>query len=122
MQLLPKMQTLNDPKKGLHDIWSFIGVCDCYRRHIHNSTYSSAPLTDLRKKMNPWQWTANEEASFQEFKKKIPPTYCMGVPRPKGEEILVIDACYVGGGLVSYTSGRSLTPLSCLTARFKLQV
>ena len=69
-----------------------------YRRHIHNFTYSSAPLTALVKKTNPWRWTDEEEACFQRFKKKISSTNSLGVPRPKGEIILVTDACDVGGG------------------------
>ena len=36
-----------DPKKKLHDVRSFIGGCDFYRRHIRNFTYTSAILTDF---------------------------------------------------------------------------
>ena len=32
-----------DPKKGLHDVRSFIGACNFYRRHIKNFTYISDP-------------------------------------------------------------------------------
>ena len=35
------------PKKGLHDVRSFIGACNFYRRHIKKFTYTSAILTDL---------------------------------------------------------------------------
>ena len=121
MQPLQDMQISDDSKKELHDVRSFICVCNFYRRHIHNFMYSSAPLTHLIKKINPWRWTDKEEACFQELKKKISSTNCLGVPRPKGKKILVTDACDVGG-LVRYTSGSSLTLLSCLTARFKVQV
>ena len=53
MQPLEDMQIRDHPKKGLHDVPSFIGACNFYRHHIHNFTYSSAPLTDLVKKANP---------------------------------------------------------------------
>ena len=102
MQPLQDMQIRDDPKKGLHDVRSFIGACNFYRRHIHNFLYSSAPLTDLIKKTNPWRWTDKEEACFQELKRKISSTNCLGVPRPKGEIILVTDACDVGGGGTLY--------------------
>ena len=69
MQFLQDMQIRDDPKKGLHDVRSFIGACNFYRRHIHNFTYSSAPLTDPIKKTNPWRWTDKEEACFQELKR-----------------------------------------------------
>ena len=102
MQPLQDMQMRNDPKKGLHNVRSFIGACNFYRSRIHNFTYSSAPLTDLIKKTNLWRWTDKEEAYFQELKKKISSTNCLGVPRPKGEIILVTDACDVGGGGTLY--------------------
>ena len=54
MPPLQDMQIRDDPKKGLHDVRSFVGACNFYRRHIHNFTYSSAPLTDLIKKATPW--------------------------------------------------------------------
>ena len=57
MQPLQDMEIRDDPKKGLHDVRSFVGACNFYRRHIHNFTYSSAPLTDLIKKTTPWRWT-----------------------------------------------------------------
>ena len=53
MQPLQDMQIRDDPKKGLHDVRTFVGACNFYRRHIHNFTYFSAPLTDLIKKLLP---------------------------------------------------------------------
>ena len=98
MQPLQDMQIHDDPKKGLHDVRSFVGACNFYRRHIHNFTYSSAPLTDLIKKATPWRWTSREEECFHELKKKIASSNCLGVPRPEGEIVLITDASDVGGG------------------------
>ena len=64
--------------------------------------HSSAPLTDLIKKTNPWRWTDKEEACFQELKRKTSSTNCLGVPRPKDEIILVTIAYDVGGGGTLY--------------------
>ena len=44
-----------DPKKGLHDVRSFIEACNFYHRHIKNFTYTSAILTDLIKKSTTWR-------------------------------------------------------------------
>ena len=112
MQPLQDMQIRDDPKKGLHDVRSFVGACNFYRRHIHNFTYSSAPLTDLIKKTTPWRQTAREEECFQELNKKIASSNCRGVPRPKGKIVLITDASDVGGGGVRSTNGTSLTPLN----------
>ena len=97
MQPLQDMHIRDDPRKGLHDVRNFIGACNFYRHHIHNFAYSSAPLTDLIKKNNPWRCNDKEDACFQELKKKIASTNCLGVPRPKVEIILVTDAYDVGG-------------------------
>ena len=75
-----------------------MGACIFYLRHIHNFTYSSAPLTDVIKKTTPWRPTAKEEECFQELKKKIASSNCLGVPRRKGEIVLITDASDVGGG------------------------
>ena len=50
-----------DPKKGLHDVRSFNGACNFYRRHIKNFTYTSAILTDLIKKSTTWRWGPQEQ-------------------------------------------------------------
>ena len=80
MQPLQDMQIRDHPKKGLHDVRSFVGACNFYRQHIHNFTYSSAPLTDLIKKATPWRWTAREGECFQEVKKKIASSNSLGTP------------------------------------------
>ena len=102
MQPLQDMQIRDDLKKGLHGVRSFVGACNFYRRHIHNFTYSSVPLTDLIKKTTPWRWTAREEECFKELKKKIASSKCLGVPHPEGEIVLITDASDVGGGGTIY--------------------
>ena len=79
-----------------------MGPSNFYRRHIHNFTYSSAPLTDLIKKAPPWRWTARSEECFQDLKKKITASNCLGVPRPEGEIVLLTDAGDLGEGRTIY--------------------
>ena len=87
-----------DPKKGLHDVRSFIGACSFYRRHIKNITYTSAILTDLIKKSTTWSWPPQEQQAFDELKDKVANAKCLGVNRAQGEILLVTDASNVGGG------------------------
>ena len=98
MPPLQDMQIHDDPKKRLQDVHSFVGTCNCDRHHIHDFTYSSAPLTVVIKKTNPCRPTDTEEACLQELKKKNTSTNCLGVPCLKSEIILLTDACDVGGG------------------------
>ena len=83
MQPLQVMQIRDDSKKGLHNLGSFEGACNLYRRHIHNFTYSSAPLIDLIKETTPWRWTAREQECFQELKRKLPPPTAWDCPAPR---------------------------------------
>ena len=68
MQPLMDINTFDDPKKGLHDVRSFVGGYKFSHLHIQELTYSSDPLTDLIKTDTPWRWTSREE-EFQELKK-----------------------------------------------------
>ena len=68
-----------DPKKGLHDVGSFIGACNFYCRHIKNFTYTSAILTDLIKKSTTWRWKPQEQPAFDELKDKVANAKCLGV-------------------------------------------
>ena len=87
-----------DPKKGLHDVRSFIGACNFYRSHIKNLSYTSGILTDLIKKSTTWRWGPQEQQAFDELKDKVANAKCLGVPRAQEEIILVTDASNLGGG------------------------
>ena len=70
-----------NPKKGLHDVRSFIGACNFYCRHIKIFTYTSAILRDLIKKSTTWCWGRQEQQAFDELKDKVANAKCLGVPR-----------------------------------------
>ena len=86
-----------------------MGACNFYRRHIHNFTYSSAPLTDLIKNTTPWRWTARQKECFRELKKKIASSNCRGEAHAKEEIVLITDANDVVGGRTIY-QGQKLNP------------
>ena len=86
-----------DPKNRLHDVRSFIGACNFYRRQITNFTYSSTILTDLIKKSSTWRWSPEEQQVFNELNDKVANTKCLAVSRAQREIILVTDASNVGG-------------------------
>ena len=87
-----------DPQKGLHDVRSFIGAGNFYRRHIKNFIYTSAILTDLIKNSTTWRRGPPEQQAFDELKDKVANAKCLGVPRAQGKIILVTDASNAGGG------------------------
>ena len=88
----------DDPKNELHDVRSFIGACNFYRRHIKNFTYTSAILTDPIKMCSTWRTGPQEQQAFDKLKDKVANAKCLGLPRTQGEIILLTDASNVGGG------------------------
>ena len=71
-----------DAKKGLHDVRSFIGACNFYRRHIKKFTYTSAILTDLIKKSTTWRWKSNKRLTSSRI--TWPTLSAWGCPGHKG--------------------------------------
>ena len=61
-----------DPKKGLHDVRSFIGACNFYRRHIENFIYTSPILRDLIKKTTTWQGALKSKKRLTSSRTKWP--------------------------------------------------
>ena len=76
-----------DPKKGLHNVRSFPGTCNFYRRHIKTFTYTSAILPDLIKKSTTWSWGPQEQQAFDELKDKVGNAKCLGLPTARGKMI-----------------------------------
>ena len=84
--------------KSVQDLRAFLGACNFLRRHIKNFTETSVELTDLLRKDAPWKWTERHEALLEELKQKIVSRECLGVPRSKGDFVVVTDASDLGGG------------------------
>ena len=91
-----------EPQKRLHDVRSFIGACNFYRRHIKKFIYTSVILTDLIKKSTTLRWGPQEQQAFDELKDKVANAKCLGVPRAQGEIVLVTDASNVGRGVTLF--------------------
>jgi reverse transcriptase-like protein/integrase-like protein len=50
------------------DVCSFLGFCNFYRSFIANFSAVAHPLNDLTKKQQQWNWTDEEQASFDTLK------------------------------------------------------
>ena len=64
-------------------------------------------MTDLTKKNGKWEWGKQQQAKFEELKQKLATLTSIGVPRPKGEVILITDASDIGGGATLF-NGKAL--------------
>ena len=71
----PRMDTKvrhEDPKKGVHDVRSFIEACNFYRRHIRRFTDTSAILTDLIKQSTTSRWALKNNKCLTSSRTKWP--------------------------------------------------
>lgn len=57
--------------KNVKEIQAFLGLCNYYRRFIEDFASIAKPLTDLTKKNKPFQWTENQQYSFETLKEKL---------------------------------------------------
>ena len=93
----PKLRH-EDAKKGLHHVRSFVGMCNFYRRHIKNFTYTSAIRMGLIKKTTTRRWAPQEDQSYDQLKYNVAKAKWLGVPRVQCKMIVVTGASNVGSG------------------------
>ena len=59
------------PPKTVHDVQSFLGFANFYRRFIHDYSRLTLPLTSLLKKGTVFQWSHHAQEALDELKKKF---------------------------------------------------
>lgn len=57
--------------KDVHDVQSFVGFANFYRRFIQDFADIARPLHDLTRKDTAWTWSDKEQDAFETLKKKI---------------------------------------------------
>ncbi|KAI5652974.1 hypothetical protein M9H77_30161 [Catharanthus roseus] len=60
-----------EPPTKVHELRSFLGLVNYYRRFIKGYSARAAPLTDLLKKNRPWAWSEDCQRAFEDLKKAI---------------------------------------------------
>ena len=113
--------TIRDDKTpGVKDIRSFLGVCNFYRRHVPDFTYSSHLLSHLTKKDKKWHWGEEGAKQFQELKESLGNIGMLGTPNSEWELMVITDASLVGGGGTLF-QGQKLPQLVACTVADELQ-
>jgi hypothetical protein len=59
------------PPKSMHQVRSFLGLADYYRRFILNFSKIAKPITELLKKGTKYVWNKNCDEAFQTLKKLL---------------------------------------------------
>jgi len=59
------------PPKTVCMVWDFVGFCNFYQCFIKSFSEIACPLHDLTKQGQKWQWTENEQYTFDTLKEMI---------------------------------------------------
>ena len=86
--------------QSVTEIRSFLGLADYYRRFIKGFSQIAMPLTNLTKKNQPYVWSEECEAAFQDLKTKLTTAPVLVIPDPTQTFTLYTDASKKGLGCV----------------------
>ena len=92
------------PPTTLKETRRFIGMCSFYRRHIHQFSKIIAPLTNLTKKGQLFEWTSECQEAFSTLKSQLTQAPVLSKADLTKEFILETDASatHVGAVLMQY--------------------
>ena len=87
---------------NVKQVQQFLGLCNYYRRFIHQFSTIASPLTQLTKKDTEYKLTEKCEDAFCRLKKLLCEAPVLGYPMPEGKYVLDTDASDIGiGGVLS---------------------
>ena len=89
-----KLEAVRDwpTPRNLKETIGFIGLCAYYRKFIRSFSETARPLHALTRMNEPFIWTEQCQAAFEELKEKLTTAPVMTLPRDEGEYILDTDA------------------------------
>jgi hypothetical protein len=97
-----------------HDIQSFMGLSNYYRRFISKFAHKTAPLNRLLHKNVPWKWTEIEQQSFDNLKHALTSPPVLTLPNPDKRFTLLFDAASTNavGGVLCQDDNEHLHPIA----------
>ena len=93
------LKSFTPPEDG-KQLRSFIGMASFSSRFINNYSTITAPLRELMKKSDKWEWTQEHQKSFQNVKDELRECTVMSFYDPKKPTTVVVDGSPFGLGAV----------------------
>jgi hypothetical protein len=93
---------------NVHQVRSFLGLANYFRRFIQGYAKLAAPLTDLIKAVNPFRWTTQCQESFEGIKWALTHAPVLASPDESKEYEVVSDASGIGLGAVLLQNGKPI--------------
>ena len=94
--------------KNVHDVRSFLGLCNYFRKFIAHYSSIAVPLTNLTKKSVGWDWTGRCQDAFEKLKRSLIEAPLLRTPDEKKPYDVITDASDYGLGAVLLQEGRPI--------------
>jgi hypothetical protein len=91
--------------KNVHDVRSFLGLVNYFRKFIDHYSEIAVPLTNLTRKANAWDWTGRCQDAFELLKQKLTEASLLRTPDERLPYEVVTDASDLGLGAVLLQEG-----------------
>jgi hypothetical protein len=92
--------------ENVHDVRSFLGLVNYFRKFIDHYSEIAVPLTNLTRKANAWNWTGRCQDAFELLKQKLIEAPLLCTPDERLPYEVVTDASDLG--LVLLQDGHSV--------------
>jgi len=91
--------------KNVHDVRSFLGLVNYFRKFIEHYSEIAVPLTNLTRKASAWNWTGRCQDAFELLKQKLVEAPLLHTPNERLPYEVVTDASDLGLGAVLLQEG-----------------
>ena len=98
--------------KNVHELRSFLGLANYFRRFVPAYSVRAAPMTKLTGKNTPWNWSSQCQDAFTGLKADLTNSPVLAYPDITKHFEVVIDACCEGIGAVLIQEGQPVAYLS----------
>ncbi|KAL0402123.1 UNVERIFIED_CONTAM: Transposon Tf2-12 polyprotein [Sesamum latifolium] len=98
-----KVQAIEEwkPPSDVHDLRSFLGLANYYRRFVKSYSEIARPMTDLLKKTETWNWTPQCQESFDRLKRAMVTDPVLALPDMSKPFVVETDASdFALGGIL----------------------
>ena len=87
--------------RNVHEVRSFLGLANYYRKFVKGYSTIAKPLTDLTKKSKKWDWTLRCQEAFEKLKKAMTSAPVLALPdMSKPFEVETDASDYAIGGVL----------------------
>uniref|UniRef100_A0A1S4D424 Reverse transcriptase/retrotransposon-derived protein RNase H-like domain-containing protein n=1 Tax=Nicotiana tabacum TaxID=4097 RepID=A0A1S4D424_TOBAC len=98
-----KIQAITEwpPLEDIHALRSFLGLCNFYRCFVKSYSLVAVPLTELLKKVTPWDWGPKRAEAFDALKMAMSSSPVLALPDlAKPFEVQTDASIYALGGVL----------------------